>query len=109
MAILVLDEFERPSVGAQCADGLVAVGQNQRVVEHGRRRLQADVHLDGIAGGWLHRAERRRHEARNRAFAGQPIGEGHERLAVTPVRHEDRHSPSSDAAVTGSRKQRQRR
>ena len=109
MAILVFDEFERPSIGAKCADGFVAVGENQRVVEHGRRRLQADVNLDGIAGGRLHRTERRRDEARNRTFTGQPIGECDERLAVTPVRHEDRHSSSPDAAVTGSRKQRQRR
>ena len=105
MAVLVLDEFERPSIGAKCAHGFVAIGENQRVVEHGRRRLQADVHLDGIARGRLHRAERRRHEARDRAFAGQPIGECHECDAVTPIRHEDRHSSSSDAAITRSRKQ----
>ena len=47
----------------------VAVRQHQGVVEHGRRRLEADVDLDGVAGGRLHRAERRRHEARHRAFA----------------------------------------
>ena len=89
MAVLVLDEFEGPSVGTQCVDGLGAVGQNQGVVEHGRRRLQADVDLDGIAVRWLHRTERRRHEARDRSFVRQPIGEGHERLAVTSVRNED--------------------
>ena len=49
VAILVLDEFERPAVGAKRADGFVAVGKHQCVVEHGRRRFQADVHLDGIA------------------------------------------------------------
>ena len=75
MAVLVFDEFERPSIGVKCADRIVAVGENQRVVEHRRRRFQADVHLDVIACRRLHRTERRRYEARNSTFLGQPISE----------------------------------
>ena len=105
VAVLVLDEFERPAVGAERAGGFVAVGEHQRVVEHGRSRLQADVHLDGLPRSWLHGTEGRRDEPRDRTFARQPIGDGHERRAVTPVRYENRHSTSPDAAVAGSCKQ----
>src|ERR1700722_1931212 len=56
MAVLVLDEFEGPSISAKRGDGFVAIGEHQRVVEHGRRRLQADVNVDGIAVDRPHRA-----------------------------------------------------
>jgi len=37
VAILVLDEFERPAVPAERRDGVLAVRQDQGVIEHGRR------------------------------------------------------------------------
>ena len=45
----------RPSARS-ALHGFVAIEENHRVVEHGRRRLQADVHLDRISRGRLHRA-----------------------------------------------------
>ena len=100
--VLILDELERPAIGAQGMDGVRAVWQHQGVVEDGWRRLQADVHFDGLAGSGLHRTERRRHEARHRTFTRQPIGEGREGLTVTSICHEDRHPAGSNAAVPGS-------
>jgi hypothetical protein len=38
MAVLVLAEFEGPSVVSLCVDGLGAIGEEQGVLEHGRRR-----------------------------------------------------------------------
>src|SRR5688572_9599086 len=57
MPMLVLAEFEPLSIALEGADRVVAIGKHQCVVEHGRRLLQADIHLDLIARGWLHRTE----------------------------------------------------
>ena len=106
MAVLILDEFESPPVRAEGLDCPGPVRQNHGVVQNRRHRFQADVHFDGVAVGRLHRAKRRRNEARDRAFVRQAIGERDERPPAAPVRHEHRHSARADAAVTGPREQR---
>jgi hypothetical protein len=107
--ILVLDELEGSAVPTERRDGVRAVRQHQRVIEHGGCRFEADIDFNRVSRGRLHRAERRRDEPRHGALFGQSIRNRDHRVAVAAIRHHDGHPARPDAAVARAGEQGQRR
>ena len=108
MAVLIFDEFERPSIGVKGADRIIAVGKNQGVVEHGRRRFRlTSTSMASPADGCTGPSEVDRSAAPHLPWSADRRVRGVTDRRPRPPRGSPLAIP--DAAITRSRKQRQRR
>ena len=110
VAVLVLEELERPAIGGQASTAASPSGSTTASNStDGAASTRTSTSIGSPLGRRRPAPSARPDEARHRPVRGQPRAKRAQRLAVDAVGDQDRDAARADAAVAGPGEQRQRR